>query len=984
MPDPHTIDRAPAGDPHRTRSLADPDATTGGDAPPPAPIPAPASADRYLLGEEIARGGMGVVYRAADTAFGREVAVKVLQDRFGPASAAARRFVEEARITGRLEHPAIPPAHDVGVLPDGRPFLAMKLIRGDTLDALLNRRPDPAADRGRFVAIFEHVCQAVAFAHARGIVHRDLKPHNVMVGAFGEVQVMDWGLAKVLGEPRGVNPRADAPDPDEPPDADPDRTTDHRGAGDATDDRTQAGQALGTPAYMPPEQARGDLDRIDRRADVFALGATLCEILTGAPPYGRVATGVVLARAAGGTLSPAFAELDGCGADPELVALCKRCLATDPADRPADAAAVAGLVAAHREAVEGRLRSAERERAAAEAKAAEQRKRRRVQLALAAAGVLLATGAGGVAVWRADEAGRQRAEGERRAGEESARRVRVAEAVADLLDRAKERLEAGDADRAAPFLDQAARRADEDGAADLAGRLVAYRRDLAMLHALDVVDNYRWNAQGSLYPPNDQVAARWAAAFAGYGIEPGVTPPAEAAARVRGSPIRSALVAALDDWLVRLRQDRREPVRMILAAADPDPFRDEVRRLLAADDRPALAALAGRPEWTAQPAELARAYAASPAARAEVRTLLARVAAARPAEFGLLMSLGETYPVNTPDGAGDRARWFQAAVGLRPTNSVAHSNLGVALKDQGDLDGAIREFREAIRLDPASVNAHNNLGAALHAKGDFNGAIAAFEEVLRRAPGWAFAHASLGLALHGKGELDEAIRQYREAIRLEPKYALPHNSLGFALKDQGDLGGAIREFREAIRLDPRMANAHANLGNALGAQGKYDEAIACYRAVIRLDPAGAPGARLRLAQVLAAKGAPAAAAAELREAVSLYPKVAQVHDDLARLLAAGPDGARDGRRAVEHATRACELTGWKTPDFIDTLAAAYAAAGDFGKAVEFQKKALSFPAFEQVKGPQARGQLALYEQKKPYRDPALQPREVIPPPRLVE
>src|SRR6516225_6619642 len=157
--------------------------------------------ERYQLLVEIARGGMGVIWRATDTALGREVAVKVLHEKFAPNSAAALRFAAEARITAQLQHPAIPPVHDCGSLPDGRPFLAMKLIRGRTLEELLQRHSDPAADRGRLLAVLEQVCQAVAYAHAHRVLHRDLKPGNVMVGGFGEVQVMDWGLAKVLTEP---------------------------------------------------------------------------------------------------------------------------------------------------------------------------------------------------------------------------------------------------------------------------------------------------------------------------------------------------------------------------------------------------------------------------------------------------------------------------------------------------------------------------------------------------------------------------------------------------------------------------------------------------------------------------------------------------------------------------------------------------------------------------------------------------------------
>src|SRR5262249_27238804 len=138
-------------------------------------------------------------YRATDTTLGREVAIKVLQARFAPDPGAARRFADEGRIAAQLQHPGIPPVHELGTLPDGRPFLAMKLIKGQTLETLLAAPGGPSADHGRLVAAFEQVCQAVAYAHAHQVIHRDLKPANVMVGAFGEVQVMDWGLAKVLG-----------------------------------------------------------------------------------------------------------------------------------------------------------------------------------------------------------------------------------------------------------------------------------------------------------------------------------------------------------------------------------------------------------------------------------------------------------------------------------------------------------------------------------------------------------------------------------------------------------------------------------------------------------------------------------------------------------------------------------------------------------------------------------------------------------------
>jgi serine/threonine protein kinase len=172
------------------------------------PAEADGRASRYELLDEIAHGGMGTVLRANDRTLGREVAVKVLQKRYSADSIIARRFIDEARISGQLQHPGIPPVYDLGTLPDGRPFLAMKLIKGQTLNALLDARPDPAADRGRFVAVFEAACQAVAYAHDRRVIHRDFKPANVMVGPFGEVQVMDWGLAKVLTDSPDRQPAA--------------------------------------------------------------------------------------------------------------------------------------------------------------------------------------------------------------------------------------------------------------------------------------------------------------------------------------------------------------------------------------------------------------------------------------------------------------------------------------------------------------------------------------------------------------------------------------------------------------------------------------------------------------------------------------------------------------------------------------------------------------------------------------------------------
>jgi serine/threonine protein kinase len=234
----------------------------------------PGPGGRYRVEGTIAEGGVGAVYEGRDTELDRPVAIKVLKRRHARSEAMVGRFLEEARIEGQLQHPGVVPVHEVGQLSDRRPFFTMKLVEGKTLAWLLENRDSPASDRRWFLTVFEKVLETVAYAHSKGVMHRDLKPSNIMVGAFGEVQVMDWGLSKVVG--------AEVTSP-EHPDASSLAREDR--AASRRDGRSETGSVMGTPAYMPPEQARGEVDSLDERSDVFSLGAILCEILTGKPPY---------------------------------------------------------------------------------------------------------------------------------------------------------------------------------------------------------------------------------------------------------------------------------------------------------------------------------------------------------------------------------------------------------------------------------------------------------------------------------------------------------------------------------------------------------------------------------------------------------------------------------------------------------------------------------------------------------------------------
>ena len=277
---------------------------------------------RYRIDGEIARGGMGSVLKGRDPDLGRDVAIKVLREDLRGNADMVRRFVEEAQIGGQLQHPGIVPIYELGTFADCRPFFSMKLVKGQTLAALLEARPGPAIELPRFLDIVEAVAQTVAYAHARGVIHRDLKPSNVMVGSFGEVQVMDWGLAKVL--PRGgVADDAAAGKTDRQETV---IATARSGADDS--DLSHAGSAMGTPSYMAPEQARGEIERVDERADVFALGSILCEVLTGKPAFVGRSSGEIQRKAALGDLGEAFGRLDAAGADGVLVGLAKEWLAT--------------------------------------------------------------------------------------------------------------------------------------------------------------------------------------------------------------------------------------------------------------------------------------------------------------------------------------------------------------------------------------------------------------------------------------------------------------------------------------------------------------------------------------------------------------------------------------------------------------------------------------------------------------------------------
>ncbi len=309
------------------------EATDGSDPAVTLPARAVDAAERSLRGRlterydhlgMFARGGMSTVHRTRDVKLQRIVAMKVLDPVLAEGEVHRQRFDAEAQITGQLDHPNIVPIYDLGETLEGERFITMKLIAGKNLRAALAEAgPVPAAS-GRldeFLGVFLKVCDAVSFAHSRGVIHRDLKPENVVLGDYGEVYVMDWGIARLKSQDADAGSvRVSIPPHPEDPDA--------------------RGTPVGTPYYMAPEQAMGIVADIDERTDVFALGAMLYEILTGKPPYEGNTILAVLYQAMSGTILSPEVRTHGAPIPPGLCRITMRAMAREPAQRYPSAVAL--------------------------------------------------------------------------------------------------------------------------------------------------------------------------------------------------------------------------------------------------------------------------------------------------------------------------------------------------------------------------------------------------------------------------------------------------------------------------------------------------------------------------------------------------------------------------------------------------------------------------------------------------------------------
>jgi eukaryotic-like serine/threonine-protein kinase len=826
---------------------------------------------RYRLEGEIARGGMGAIIKGFDLDLGRELAIKVLLEPHRDNPQVVCRFVEEAQIGGQLQHPGVVPVYDLGTLPDRRPYFAMKLVKGQTLSTLLRVRTGPEHELARFLGIFEQICQTMAYAHARGVVHRDLKPSNVMVGTFGEVQVMDWGLAKVLSRELVADEAA----------AGSDRSTviaTVRSGPVGSGGESQAGSVLGTPAYMAPEQARGDVGRLDERVDVFGLGAILCEILTGRPPYVGPTREEVYARAARGDLADALGRLDASEVDAELIDLARDCLAVDPESRPRSAGELVQRLNAYLDGVQERLQLAELARVEAQARAEEEEKRRlvadelvreararadgeryrrRLTVALAASVLVTAGVIGGgwnflARLRAARSVATTRAVTEALADAERLRGQAQSSAVGDLTRwteargtalRARDLLDRGEVDDAlrARVLAVLADLQREQAAA--ARRADEIARERALLTRLEVIRGDRsenWDAK--------RCDEDYAAAFREFGLDVDRLDPEETGKQIarRSDPVE--LASYLDDWAMTRRhaRDKKDAAtwqRLLAAAsaADSDPWRVALRDQIEGRDPQALPQLAdNEKELEAQSSTSLVLLAVRLIERGERRRAEQVLQCAwrmAPNDFWVNYEMSRVYKVGRhfvpPESA---IRYGSAAVAIRPRSFAARIELGMALNDARKLPEAAAQFREVVKIQPDDAYARNNLAAVLAQQGKYEEAASEFREVIRLKPDYVSPHDGLGNVLCSLARPAEAVEEYRTVLRLQPDFALTYGNLSYALRLQRKFDEAIEACRTALRLQADFPEAQYSLALALRGRGQFAEAVAEMRKARDMAP----------------------------------------------------------------------------------------------------------------------------------------------------
>eukprot|EP00913_Durusdinium_trenchii_P035261 g32991.t1 len=828
---------------------------------------------------------MGAIWEVNDVEFDRPMAVKIMLPDVSRDELAVARFFREAEITARLQHPAIPPVVDRGSDETGTPFFSLKLIQGATLDSLLNDRRDPGEELLKYIGIFEQICQAVGFAHSQGIIHRDLKPANIMVGTFGEVQVMDWGMAKLIGDPEpGVTTAKTSSD-----DVDLTDETELDAEGMIL---TRAGQVVGTLVYMPPEQARGLIDQIDARADVFALGGILLKILTGHPPFRLKNRAAIYHAAASGELSEAFQRLDQCDADSELVQLCKQCLSASIDGRPHDAWVVAETVSRYQEGVQERLRQEQADRAAAETRATEEQKRaviergkKRAVMFSTIAVALLVTGGTAAAIWYQNDQANRRVEAARREGRQQERESRSRETTVGILKDIPGLLAKYQYSAAERLLSSAAngvKTLDDPG--QLAVQIEQARKDVAVARALDQIELQMgtWSNGGFEREFALGRDGAFASAFRDYGLSILNSTPEVLGRVIRESNVRQQLIGGLDRWAVEENDPRRRQIWAIARSADDNEARNRLRDVSAWSRGKVPEELLEALDLEETSSSFVTAIVILLLERSRESTaerLLSQCRFFHPDDFWISFHLSQLTILSLES----RLAHGQSALGIRPQNTATLTNQAQLLSELRRFEEAEQFLRRALKIDPKQEVARHNLGVVLTNLKRYDEAEHAYKRVLQNDPKSAIALASLGDLERERKRFGTAEKTLRRALKLDPRRKSAHTSLGRLFFEVGRYDQAEQVFRHAVKLWPTDPDLGTNLGYLFARMKRFDEAEEAYRKVLKIHPES-HDTHNKLGLLMQNRGRYREAEREYRRVIEINPDTVIARSNLGNLL----------------------------------------------------------------------------------------------------